>query len=596
MGFRLANKAQLRLFYCLFIGVICLGLFISLLFHGGPGGLHVDDYSFKRRALDLVTGKWQPQLIVEDLHFRPLANTIIANLAVAIPDAELPLRMLWALIHLANAALVGLLIYRVLGSHLAVALSALIFLVPVPATESLLWHTGAGGSSLAATQFLLAIHALLTAIQREKRWIAPFFIGIVCLIMVLATYEQDAIGVVMLPLFSIVALWEEEKSRRKRGLLRACLLTGVALSIALFYWFIILSRAWTFDLRGGLDLNVSNILARRIPEIFGRVKWLTFGEWGLGGMWNQAFLLGIDQVFDDPRGPLVLGALILMLIGLVASSTEAMLGHQTGLSDNRRLACLFLIGISLSIMGFFPAIVIRNQIIESRMMYFPWIGFTVAVTAFLEYVIRGLTRRMWWPGQVVMLTVGFVYLMGVVTFAGFAHVYRLRAEHDQRQISALLEAVHGFPLGQKIVLLPIRLDERSVRVSTSGVNLLDKYLLGVFETPWSAADAMRMEQKHPEIEAISSNRWEQMSFTRVHRSPSGHVESIVVNERLVATNVLLPFTYEDEKAVLLDPLVFVTPSGVEISGHLPLVERVRRVNAMVRKLRIEVEPTTTGQQ
>src|SRR3972149_10305851 len=119
-------------FYWLFIPSIMLGLFISLLLHGGIRGLYFDDYIFKRHVLDLVTGAWKPRLLVEgglDPYFRPLAKAIIANLAIAIPDAEAPLRALWALIHLTNAALVALLIYRVLRSHLAAALSILLFLV-----------------------------------------------------------------------------------------------------------------------------------------------------------------------------------------------------------------------------------------------------------------------------------------------------------------------------------------------------------------------------------------------------------------------------------------------------------------------------------
>src|SRR3990172_10321695 len=217
-------------------------LFISLLLHGGIRGLYFDDYIFKRHVLDLVTGVWKPRLLVEgglDPYLRPLAKAIIANLAIAIPDAEAPLRVLWALIHLTNAALVGLLIYRVLRSHLAAALSILLFLVPVPAHESLVWHSGAGASGVGATEFLAAIHFLLTAIQRERRWIAAACVGFIGLLMVLATYEQYAIGIVILPLFGIFVLWNRAQSRKRKMLVRACLLTAIGIAIALVYWSLI---------------------------------------------------------------------------------------------------------------------------------------------------------------------------------------------------------------------------------------------------------------------------------------------------------------------------------------------------------------------
>ena len=580
-------------FYWLFIPSIMLGLFISLLLHGGIRGLYFDDYIFKRHVLDLVTGAWKPRLLVEgglDPYLRPLAKAIIANLAIAIPDAEAPLRVLWALIHLTNAALVGLLIYRVLRSHLAAALSILLFLVPVPAHESLLWHTGAGASGLGATEFLAAIHFLLTAIQRERRWIAAACVGFIGLLMVLATYEQYAIGIVILPLFGIFVLWNRAQSRKRKMLVRACLLTAIGIAIALVYWSLILSKAWSIGVRGGLDLDVHNILTRRARQVFGGVRFLTLGEWGLGGMWKQAFLLGIQQVFHDPISLLALGLLVFILVGLAASSTRLIAGDQTSLSETRPLAGLFVIGTLLSLLAFVPALVIRNQIVESRMMYFAWIGFTLAMTALLEYMVRALTRRAWWPGRVVILSVGSVYLAGVLTLTGFAHVYRLRAEHDQRQIAALVKAVPSLPTVSKVMLLPIDLDERSVRFSTGKDNPLDTYLFGVFEHSWSAAPAMQMAYKYPEIEAITSNRWGHLRFTGARYSSKGTVNQIVVNGQLVETNRLLAFTYEDDKVVLLNPLILVNSNAAEVGIPLPLVERVRTFSTEVRRISLQLEP------
>ena len=223
-------------------------------------------------------------------------------------------------------------------------------------------------------------------------------------------------------------------------------------------------------------------------------------------------------------------------------------------------------------------------------MYFPWIGFTLGITALLEYVIRTLAGRALWPGRLVILSVGIVFLAGILTLAGFAQVYRLRAEYDQRQISALMKAAPNIPRDTRIVLLPIHLDERSVTFSTRNDSLLDKYLFGVYETHWSAKAATQMAYKYPEIEAITSNRWDHLRFTEVHTSLNGNVDQIVVNGRPAAINQVLAFTYEDDKVVLLSPLVLASPDGAEVNLPLPLVERVRTSTTEVRRIRLQLEP------
>jgi hypothetical protein len=190
----------------------------------------------------------------------------------------------------------------------------------------------------------------------------------------------------------------------------------------------------------------------------------------------------------------------------------------------------------------------------------------------------------------MILSVGLVYLAGVLTLRGFAQVYHLRFAHDQRQISALVKAVPRFPPDTKIVVLPIQLDEHSVQFSTGKESLPDKLLYGVFETTWSAASAMQMIYRHPEIEAIASSHWNHLCFTAVHSLPDGNADQIAVNGSLVATNQLLAFTYENDRAVLVNPLILVDSNGTEISIPLPLVDQVRTATAAVTSRRMKLEP------
>jgi hypothetical protein len=120
-----------------------LGLCLALLAHRGARGLYCDDYGYKWIITDVATGEWKPRLIL-DPYSRPLGQPVMANLAAAIPNREVLVRVLLALAHCTNAILVGLFAYRLVPSPLAALFAFLFFLVPVPAHESLLWLVAAG--------------------------------------------------------------------------------------------------------------------------------------------------------------------------------------------------------------------------------------------------------------------------------------------------------------------------------------------------------------------------------------------------------------------------------------------------------------------
>src|SRR3990172_10429608 len=228
-------------FYGLFLVTVALGLFLSLLWGGGVRGLYSDDYAFKQWVLDPGTGAWTPRIV--EPYFRPLAHTLAANLAVAIPEAETPVRWLWALVHCANAALVGLLVHRCVPSVPAVIMSVWLFLVPVPAYESLLWHTVAATSALGATWSLLAIHALFTVLRSETRRVAAAVAGMLCLVAGLASYEQSFVGIALIPALGVVVRSEEGNPGSKRVWVRASFLTVIGLTLAWLYWLLIFFKS-----------------------------------------------------------------------------------------------------------------------------------------------------------------------------------------------------------------------------------------------------------------------------------------------------------------------------------------------------------------
>jgi hypothetical protein len=124
----------------LFVLTATLGLAIALFGNGYRYGLHNDDYAHKLWAHDLQTGKWRPTLRLAQDHFRPLGLILVSNLANALPDAELPVRLLWAAVHLANVLLAAWLAYRMVRSPLLAVMVGGIMLFPFQAHEGLFWH------------------------------------------------------------------------------------------------------------------------------------------------------------------------------------------------------------------------------------------------------------------------------------------------------------------------------------------------------------------------------------------------------------------------------------------------------------------------
>ena len=80
------------------IGIFVITIVLTLatvLFSGGfRYGLHADDYSHEEWAFDLERGRWQPRLELEQPYLRPIGQVIGFNLANALPDQELFVRLL----------------------------------------------------------------------------------------------------------------------------------------------------------------------------------------------------------------------------------------------------------------------------------------------------------------------------------------------------------------------------------------------------------------------------------------------------------------------------------------------------------------------
>ncbi len=185
-------------FWLLLTVLSLLTLMIGLFPHGGVHGLFCDDYIQKAWAFDLQTGHWRLQTRPVHASFRYLHSLLTPNLVNAIPEYEFPVRVLWALVHLGNALLLGLLAYRLTGAPLATFGVTSFFLMPLPAHEVLLWHAATVPYAPALLAYLGAAHLSLSAV-RAPRLLIPA--GILLVIVPLFN-EAFVFLVVLLPVMA----------------------------------------------------------------------------------------------------------------------------------------------------------------------------------------------------------------------------------------------------------------------------------------------------------------------------------------------------------------------------------------------------------
>ncbi len=229
-------------------------------------------------------------------------------------------------------------------------------------------------------------------------------------------------------------------------------------------------------------MNIPFILSK-VPTVLRNVWWL-LANWGILGPLREAFKFGEHEWLSMRWGVLFLifeGILcILTAIFPVASKT----------TRSWRLLGVVLVGIAWLSLAFVRILLIKNQVVEICTLYIPSAGISMAVAALLCLFAESSTR--WAPiiKRFGFALSGIIIFLGSLTMAGLVRTYELRWDLDQKQLAAVQPIVSNAPPGQPLWLLPIALDERTVSVSWKRDAILDLYLVGAFETFWSAADSV----------------------------------------------------------------------------------------------------------
>lgn len=569
-------------FFVAVIIVCLLAIIIGFFLHGGKRGLYLDDYTFRAWAFDFEKGGWRPQLAPIDANFRYLHSILIPNLVNAIPSYEFPVRLFQALIIFINTLLLGLVAYRTVRTRLIFTITVWLFLMPVLANEAVLWLSGSSPFLLGTLAFLVGLHIFLTAVSKSNPVLliaAALFLGMVPLFC-----EASVFLVLLFPLLSLFRVAGDIRVRLKTFLSASVFCFLVSFGYGL-YWHLILRHAPQVAWRGGAEFDPVFVLTQRVPEVWGRLVWLVT-DWGIRGPLAEALYLGAREWMSSWVGWMFLVSLVVGVLTVVLSYPAV------DKSDHVKPSVVWstvLAGLAWAGLTLVPILLLRDQIVEVRTLYPTWAGLSIAMAAFLQGVTDLGGRWRLWIARLSLAVAGVILLVSSLTMAGMVRVYQLRWDLDQRQLAAFRSAIPALPEEGPIWLLPVTLDERSVSPTFGKEVSLDRYLLGVFETTWSASGALKIEYRQQNINAVASHRWGRLHITDLVEAASGQIEGLVVQGQEVPIRSLIAFTFREGEVILLDPLILVTSNGEEVIVDLPLTKRYSSMGVNREAIRLPLE-------
>lgn len=545
--------------------VVGLALLFSILVtffvNGGMHGMYVDDYSVKVEAVDLATGSWRPRL-TPSIDFRFVKGVITPNVGNLLPDNEWLARLIILTLHLANVAMVALLIWRLTHARAVALIGGALFLVPVFANQALLWFTSALDNTPALFFNLLGFHLLLSA-GSGRRTIPYLLGGIAAWCLAVMFYESGIFVYLLLPVFGYMFWLQGERVNPKTWL---AALIGVYL-ILIPYAFLVLQSAARVS--GRTSTNVGFLLLTRVPEVFGDLV-NTFTAPQVHELLGNAFSLGYREWISSIAGILILGAASITLALVPITYPTA----QERIASPRQLFLLFAAGIGWIVLSLLPVVLVRGQVIEIRILYTPMVGAALAMAGIIGLMFSVTPRQRSIRIRLAMLLVAVIVFISSLTVAGLVKTYQLRWALDQKQLDALRSAIPQLDASRRIWLLPVQLRERTVRPYFEQDIALDYYLGGVFETTWSGAAAVQLAYHRGDIVTGASNRRSSPRISAI-KEENGRVTNLAFidtfsNNQQVPVNRLIAFTYQQNHVILFDSITIAGVNSDAKKINLPL--------------------------
>lgn len=526
-------------------------------------GFYSDDYSNRTQVVDVTTGVerpiWSPQAI-PDFPVRALAWAINRQLAVWLPTHEFPIRLWLAIGAGINALLLGSLVTRLLASPLAGVVAGWLFVAPFAAMEAVLW-AGAASYIVAGGIVLLALHFLLNATTWESRVASAFmaFLAVALVLFSLIFFEQPATMLALAPFaLALIAMRRPTPATAWKRLL---ILLAVIFVAAGAYGFAFYRNTQMITTRGALDLNPMRII-ERCDGFLSRLHWMTLSSWGRG-LTRDALWAGFDVVTQRP-----IGILLVAISGIFLLLSVGYWRQEGGREEPRGWSRFFVALLGAAAVFYasvwIPAVLVQGQILEYRMLYYPYLALCFGVGTIAWGATRILRRLA--PERFALAFAGVLSLVSAIAMVGYSQAFAARNALDTAQRDAIMTAFPSDRIPANAVLAPLITDGRLFG-RDDAINML---FCGAYEARWCARATLHTAYRRDDFDVLTLNRWTGLTI-----ADAGNPGELMIQGERVAVDRLLPFIY---RAGLVTPVsrVTLTSAGAEARVvEFPLAARFK---------------------
>lgn len=559
----------------------CIALIaVAYFVHGGLVGMAADDIVYKYSAYDLATASWRPNWNLSPVRTSSfLLAPILANL---LPANELPVRLGIVALHLLNVLLLAALAFRLTHSIWTALLAAMFLLAPVFASEAVIWFSAATFYLPSLFFFLVGAHLILSC--HSVRGQFPLLVGAVAAWCAMITFVESGFFLVLL----IPALvWLREGREQPTRLRPALIAVSATYILFVAYAIFALRTAPVVALHGETAFDPIFLVAHRIPDLIGGVVDYV-RDWAPGGIFAEALNLGGHEWLSSAVGLIVVGLATFGVILTAALYPLSDVRNKKSSSSGK----LFILGILWVGLALAPALFFVNLQISPRVLLFPSAGFAICLAGLLGWLVE-LPYR--WHGigrRFILLLAGCGVLLTALTMAGLVSVRQLRWDRDREEISTLGAAIGGLP-NAPVWIVPIALDEKIVSPFLGRPTSLDHYLLGVFQIPWAAEPALRMQSGKENVSVIGEDEQGRVHLTGLGYAADGNINTLTFERTDKSQEVpiaqLLAFSYQKGRLILFNRFTVAMPDGAKLQVDLPLSTQVAMPQVPLRSTNLKLE-------
>lgn len=512
-------------------------------------GLYTDDYILHTDRIAILLAK------VADFPPVGLATTHFTFLI-----GEFGGRLLAAAATIGSAVLAGTLLYRVLGSRLALVTVILIASVPIVAYEVPLWLSAIRygiGTCLA----LVGLHLYYTYshAQNPPRW-EPVVVT-VCLALAVLSAEQTVFFVLFLPIFTLVGNRKLSNVQRSR---RFSVVTGMIITVVTLLVFGI-----AIDIVTTMPPPAAGFAA--VPELY-----TSLWQHTISPMQRQ-----IDTTtFDLARDAIFMNGFASFLVTVALSAWVAglIIGTRQPEDNGRPRVALWLYIAMLTapillamVTVILPGIFVTWQTaLAPHLIYVPFIGLVLAIGVGVAWIdntvpIPALPR-------VIVGVAGLWFIYSSVIMIGRAQLYVLRFEHDQEQLQGIEDSIPITPLPDDVFYMA---SFRSYEDFLGNEDPVGAGVLGIFETRWVQQRMLAETLGTDRVRVAAGDSQERPLQVTLPQDATAPFEEVLLFEERVPIEDLIFFQYRPNgRAFVFARVCLLDGSGNSQTVELPLGQQL----------------------